>query len=106
VEGSGRIGCGVNPEIAEAFNRRAGKWWSKLHRAPKVGPTARRVTREDSTPGYGRSRSTGSRIYTAWRRRSRSMRCGPRHTSEHAAISRLVYCFGFVDGWHKVGRRF
>jgi len=33
---SGAIGCRVNPEAARDFNRRAGKWWSELHRAAKV----------------------------------------------------------------------
>jgi len=33
---SGRLGCRVNPDAAEAFNRRAGQWWSQLHRAAKV----------------------------------------------------------------------
>jgi hypothetical protein len=32
---SGRIGCRVDPAVAEAFNRRAGSWWSELHRAAK-----------------------------------------------------------------------
>ncbi len=36
VKCSGRIGCRVNPEMAAAFNRMAGKWWSELHRAAKV----------------------------------------------------------------------
>jgi hypothetical protein len=39
---SGRMGCRVDPEVAEAFNRRAGAWWSRLHRAAKV--RADRVT--------------------------------------------------------------
>lgn len=33
---SGRIGCRVAPEVAEAFNGNAGRWWSELHRAAKV----------------------------------------------------------------------
>ena len=33
---SGRIGCRVDPDAAEAFNKIAGKWWSQLHRAAKV----------------------------------------------------------------------
>jgi hypothetical protein len=33
---SGRLGCRVDPEVAAAFNRKAGKWWSQLHRAAKV----------------------------------------------------------------------
>ena len=33
---SGSLGCRVDPEIARAFNLRAGKWWSELHRAAKV----------------------------------------------------------------------
>lgn len=36
VKCSGRIDCRVNPEMAEAFNWHAGKWWSELHRAAKV----------------------------------------------------------------------
>ena len=30
---SGRLGCRVDPELANAFNQRAGEWWSQLHRA-------------------------------------------------------------------------
>jgi hypothetical protein len=33
---SGRLGCRVDPEAAEAFNRKAGQWWSQLHRVAKV----------------------------------------------------------------------
>src|SRR4051812_36028478 len=33
---SGPLGCRVAPEVAEAFNRHAGKWWSELHRAAKM----------------------------------------------------------------------
>src|SRR5262245_37865126 len=33
---SGSRGCRVNPEMAIAFNRRAGKWCGELHRAAKV----------------------------------------------------------------------
>jgi hypothetical protein len=33
---SGAIGCRVAPELAGAFNRQAGTWWSELHRAAKT----------------------------------------------------------------------
>jgi len=33
---SGRLGCRVDPDAAEAFNKMAGKWWSELHRAAKT----------------------------------------------------------------------
>src|SRR5206468_3350783 len=36
VRCSGRLGCQVDPDVGESFNRRAGKWWSELHRAAKV----------------------------------------------------------------------
>jgi hypothetical protein len=32
----GTIGCRVDPAIAAAFNRKAGAWWSELHRAAKT----------------------------------------------------------------------
>jgi hypothetical protein len=33
---SGTIGCRVDPAIAAAFNRKAGAWWSEVHRAAKT----------------------------------------------------------------------
>jgi hypothetical protein len=33
---SGTIGCRVDPAIAATFNRRAGAWWSELHRDAKT----------------------------------------------------------------------
>src|SRR4051794_33496504 len=33
---SGRLGCRVDPEVAAAFNRNAGKWWSELRRTAKT----------------------------------------------------------------------
>jgi hypothetical protein len=33
---SGVAGCRVNPHLAAAFNKRAGGWWSELHRAAKA----------------------------------------------------------------------
>lgn len=36
---SGRLGCRVDPDAAEAFNKQAGAWWSQLHRAANArGP--------------------------------------------------------------------
>jgi hypothetical protein len=47
---SGAIGCKVAPDVAEAFNRNAGRWWSELHRAAK--------TRADRATGFSPSAVT------------------------------------------------
>ena len=51
---SGARGCRVNPEMAAAFNRHAGKWWSELHRAAKV-----RADRCDGLQGQDRGACVG-----------------------------------------------
>jgi hypothetical protein len=104
---SGRLGCRVDPEVAEAFNRRAGKRWSELHRAAKV--------RADRATGF-----KGKLACRVWERQKRGL------AHLHGVVSVATpeqrrwaegyiialremapsYGFGFVDGWHKVGRRF
>jgi hypothetical protein len=51
---SGRDGCRVNPELAAAFNRNAGQWWSHLHRGEGAGGSA------DRPQGEGRPATTGN----------------------------------------------
>ena len=104
---SGRIGCRVNPELAEAFNRRAGGWWSELHRASK--------TRADRATGH-----KGKIAARVWEKQKR----GLAHVHDVLSVSTPAevawarsyvtalrelaprYGFGFVDGWHKLGRKF
>jgi hypothetical protein len=104
---SGRIGCRVDPAMAEAFNRRAGKWWGELHRAAK--------TRADRETGR-----KGKLLARVWEKQAR----GLAHLhgvlsvgspgdlvwakAYLAALREMAprYGFGFVDGWEKVGRRF
>jgi hypothetical protein len=103
---SGAIGCRVNPEAARDFNRRSGKWWSELHRAAKV--------RADRATGY-----KGRIAALAWEKQKRGL------AHVHGVLSAgspaelrwaKAYVealremaqpkgFGFVDGWHKVGRK-
>jgi hypothetical protein len=104
---SGARGCRVAPELAEAFNRRAGKWWSELHRAAKV--------RADRATGF-----KGKLACRVWEKQKRGLAhlhgVVSVETPEHrrwaqAYITAVVemaprYGFGFVDGWHKVGRKF
>jgi hypothetical protein len=104
---SGARGCRVNPEVAGAFNRRAGKWWSELHRAAKV--------RADRATGF-----KGKLAARVWEKQKRGLAHlhgvvsveSPRHRQwAEAYITALRdmaprYGFGFVDGWHKVGRKF
>jgi hypothetical protein len=104
---SGRLGCRVAPDLAEAFNRNAGKWWSELHRAAK--------TRADRACGL-----RGKLAARVWEKQKRGLAHlhgvisveSPTHVRWAGAyISALRdmaprYGFGFVDGWHKVGRRF
>lgn len=104
---SGRNGCRVDPAMAEAFNRRAGKWWSELHRAAK--------TRADRETG-----GKGKLLARVWEKQARGL------AHVHGALSvespgdvawakayltalremAPRYGFGFVDGWEKVGRKF
>src|SRR3954451_24156281 len=104
---SGRIGCRVDPALAEAFNRRAGSWWSELHRAAKV--------RADRATGF-----KGKLAARVWEKQKRGMAHlhgvisveSPAHRRwAEAYVTALremapSYGFGLVDGWHKVGRKF
>lgn len=104
---SGRIGCRVDPVVAEAFNRLAGKWWSELHRAAK--------TRADRATGF-----KGKIATRVWEKQKRGLAHlhgvvsveSPAHLRWAEvyinALGALAprYGFGFVDGWHKVGRKF
>jgi hypothetical protein len=104
---SGRIGCRVDPGLAEAFNRRAGGWWGELHRAAKV--------RADRATGH-----KGRIAARVWEKQKRGLAhvhgvlsvSTPDEVawaeSYVTALRELAprYGFGFVDGWHKVGRKF
>jgi hypothetical protein len=101
------LGCRVAPEVAEAFNRQAGKWWSELHRAAK--------TRADRATGF-----KGKLACRVWEKQKRGLAHlhgvisveSPTHrrwaeayvTALREMASR--YGFGFVDGWERVGRKF
>jgi hypothetical protein len=96
----------VNPDVARDFNRRAGKWWSELHRAAKV--------RADRATGH-----KGKILARVWEKQKRGLAhvhgvlaAGSpdelRWTREYVmALRELAPSkgFGFVDGWHKVGRK-
>jgi hypothetical protein len=104
---SGRRGCRVNPDVAKAFNAHAGKWWSELHRAAKV--------RADRAAGI-----KGKLAARVWEKQKRGLAylhgVISVESAEHVrwaeayitALREMAprYGFGFVDGWHKVGRRF
>jgi hypothetical protein len=104
---SGRIGCRVDPEMAKAFNRRAGKWWSELHRAAK--------TRADRETGR-----KGKLLARVWEKQARGLAHlhgvlavetpgDVKWAQAYLTALREMaprYGFGFVDGWEKVGRRF
>jgi len=104
---SGRRGCRVNPEMAKAFNEHAGRWWSELHRAAKV--------RADRATGF-----KGKLAARVWEKQKRGLAHlhgvisveSPAHVRwAQAYVTALRemaprYGFGFVDGWHKVGRKF
>jgi hypothetical protein len=104
---SGRRGCRVNPQMAAAFNRHAGKWWSELHRAAKV--------RADRATGF-----KGRISCRVWEKQKRGLAHvhgvisveSPEHVrwaeAYITALDQMAprYGFGFVDGWHKVGRKF
>lgn len=107
VKCSGKIGCRVNPFVTAAFNRRAGAWWSELHRAASV--RAKRAT--------GHKGKIATRV---WEKQKRGL------AHLHGVISvgtpqELAWAkayvealrelapqkgFGFVDGWDKIGRKF
>ena len=104
---SGRIGCRVDPDVAEAFNRKAGEWWSQLHRVAKV--------RADRATGH-----KGKLLVRVWEKQKR----GLAHLHGVVAVGTPAelawakayvnalrelaprYGFGFVDGWEKIGRKF
>jgi hypothetical protein len=104
---SGPMGCRVDPAIAAAFNRKAGAWWSELHRAAK--------TRADRATGH-----KGKIAARVWEKQKRGLAHvhGVLSVSTPAevawarayvtALRELAprYGFGFVDGWHKIGRKF
>ena len=104
---SGRLGCRVDPDAAEAFNKVAGKWWSELHRAAKV--------RADRATDH-----KGRILARVWEKQKRGLAHvhgvvsvgtpGELAWSEAYvdALRALAprYGFGFVDGWQKIGRRF
>jgi hypothetical protein len=104
---SGRLGCQVSPGAARSFNRNAGKWWSELHRAAKV--------RADRATGF-----KGKLAARVWEKQKRGLAHlhgvisveSPKHAQwAKAYITALRemaprYGFGYVDGWHKVGRKF
>jgi hypothetical protein len=104
---SGALGCRVAPDVAEAFNRNAGRWWSELHRAAKV--------RADRATGF-----KGKIAARVWEKQRRGLAHlhgvvsveSPQHCAwAEAYITALQemaprYGFGFVDGWHKVSRKF
>jgi hypothetical protein len=107
VKCSGGIGCRVDPEVAAAFHGKAGGWWSELHRAAK--------TRADRATGR-----KGKLLARVWEKQKRGLAHlhGVVSVAEPGdvawakeyigALRELAprYGFGFVDGWHKVGRRF
>ena len=104
---SGRIGCQVDPEVAKAFNRMAGKWWSELHRAAK--------TRADRATGQ-----KGKIAARVWEKQKRGLAhlhgvlavTSPDELrwaqTYMTALQEMAprYGFGFVDGWEKISRRF
>src|SRR4051812_45776064 len=104
---SGRLGCRVQLDMARAFNLNAGGWWSQLHRAAKV--------RADRQTGH-----KGKLLARVWEKQRRGLAhihgvISVATPTERAWAKAYVtalreiaprYGFGFVDGWHKVGRRF
>jgi hypothetical protein len=97
----------VNPALAEAFNRNAGRWWSELHRAAK--------TRADRATGQ-----KGKLAARVWEKQKRGLAhvhgviavSTPAERTWAEAYVRALsamasrYGFGFVDGWEKIGRKF
>jgi hypothetical protein len=96
----------VNPQTAREFNQRAGAWWSELHRAAKV--------RADRATGH-----KGKILARVWEKQKRGLAhvhgvlaAGSpdevRWAREYVTALRELAPskgFGFVDGWHKVGRK-
>lgn len=107
VRCSGLIGCRVNARVAAKFNSTAGKWWRELNRVAKL--------RADRSTGY-----RGKLIARVWEKQKRGLAhvhgvVSVGTPAELAwaktyveALTELApsYGFGFVDGWHKIGRRF
>jgi hypothetical protein len=93
--------------MAAAFNAKAGGWWSELHRAAKV--------RADRATGH-----KGKLLARVWEKQKRGLAhlhgvvsvgepVGVTWAEAYIGALRELaprYGFGFVDGWHKVGRRF
>lgn len=104
---SGRIGCRVDPEAARAFNERCGGWWSELNRVAKQ--------RADRVTGF-----KGGVSARVWEKQKRglahlhgvlSVSTRDERAWAEAYIGALRDLapskgFGFVDGWHKIGRKF
>lgn len=104
---SGSLGCRVDPEIARAFNLAAGAWWSELHRAAKV--------RADRATGH-----KGKVLARVWEKQKRGLAhvhgvIAVSTATERAWAKSYVTAlrelaprkgFGFVDGWHRIGRKF
>jgi hypothetical protein len=104
---SGALGCRVDPEMARAFNQKAGSWWSELHRAAKV--------RADRATGF-----KGKLAARVWEKQKRGLAhlhgvisvesaAHVRWAQAYVTVLREMaprYGFGFIDGWHKVGRKF
>jgi hypothetical protein len=96
----------VNPGAARDFNGRAGDWWSELHRAAKL--------RADRATGQ-----KGKILARVWEKQRRGLAhvhgvlsAGSpdelRWAREYVTALRELAPskgFGFVDGWHKVGRK-
>jgi hypothetical protein len=96
----------VNPGTARDFNQRAGKWWSELHRVAKV--------RADRATGH-----KGKILARVWEKQRRGLAhvhgvLAAGSPAELAWAREYVTAlrdlapskgFGFVDGWHKVGRK-
>jgi hypothetical protein len=104
---SGTLGCQVDPKMARAFNEKAGGWWSELHRAAKM--------RADRASGH-----KGKVLARVWEKQRRGLAhvhgvIAVSTPAERAWAKSYVTAlremapskgFGFVDGWHKIGRKF
>jgi hypothetical protein len=104
---SGRIGCRVDPVVAQAFNRAAGARWSELHREAKM--RADRATR-----------TKGKLLARVWEKQKRGLAhlhgvldvsTPAKRSWAEAYVNALCELarpkgFGFVDGWASISRRF
>jgi hypothetical protein len=107
VRCGGPIGCRVYREAADAFNHKAGEWWSQLHRVAK--------TRADRATGM-----KGKLLVRVWEKQKRgvahlhgvvSVATPAERVWAKAYVTALDelaprYGFGFVDGWDKISRKF